>query len=46
MEKNDMLRDFYISQITQFIEACTDLSLLDFVYRLLKKSTNEKNENA
>lgn len=39
MDKQTYLQAFYIAQITTLIEQCTDLSLLDLIYRLL---TNEK----
>lgn len=45
MDKNEMLRDYYISQITRLIEICEDISLLDFVFRLLKKSIDKKTSN-
>lgn len=37
MKKDEILRAFYISQITKLIELCADLDLLDLIYRLLIK---------
>lgn len=42
MDKNEVLKQFYISQITRLIEACRDVSLLDLIYRLLLKETEDK----
>ena len=36
MDKDTILRAFYISQITKYIEQCQSNDLLDLIYRLLK----------
>lgn len=41
MDKNDVLKAFYLSQITKLIEKC-NLDLLDLIYRLLLKETEDK----
>lgn len=35
MNKEEILKQFYIAQITALIERCSDLGLLDLIYRLL-----------
>ena len=42
MDKNEILKAFYLSQITKLIEKCTSLDLLDLIYRLLLKETEDK----
>ena len=37
MDKNELLKQFYITQITKLIESCKDISLLDLIYRLLNE---------
>jgi hypothetical protein len=40
MEKEKILKAFYQSQITEMIERCTDTTLLDLIYKLLKEEEN------
>lgn len=40
MDKEQVLKAFYISQITQLMERCTDTSMLDLIYRLLNNEIN------
>lgn len=40
MDKQTYLKAFYIAQITQLIEQCTNQSLLDLIYRLLSNEQN------
>ena len=35
MDKQEILKAFYLSQIAKLIERCDDLSLLELIYRLL-----------
>lgn len=42
MDKNEMLKEFYIAKITQLIESCQDISLIDFIYRLLVKESKQQ----
>lgn len=44
MDKQTLLNQFYITQITRLIELCSDQSLLDLIYRLLlqEEKQNEK----
>ena len=37
MKKKDVLKAFYLSAIAELIESCSDISLLDLIYRLLIK---------
>lgn len=37
MESND-LKNFYIESIIKLLRRCDDVSLLDLIYKLLKKS--------
>ena len=41
MDKNEVLKAFYISQIVKLIEKCKNLDTLDLIYRLLLKDTEE-----
>ena len=41
MEKAEILKQFYIQQITALVEKCADSDLLDLIYRLLKNNNEE-----
>lgn len=36
------MKEQYIQQITESLRRCDDLSLLDLIYRLLKKSQEDR----
>ena len=40
MDKEQILKAFYTAQISQLIEKCTDISMLDLIYRLLNNEIN------
>lgn len=42
MEKEKILKEYYISRITALVERCNDVDLLDLVYRLLEKEAETK----
>ncbi len=41
MNKDEILKAFYLAQITALIEKCSDLGLLDLIYRLLLNNEKE-----
>lgn len=41
MNKDEILKAFYIAQITKLIEQCKDSDLLDLIYRLLMNYEKE-----
>ena len=41
MNKDEILKQFYITQVNALIERCSDLGLLDLIYRLLLNNEKE-----
>ena len=42
MNKSEILKAFYQTQIQTLAETCSDVELLDIIYKLLKQNTNEE----
>lgn len=45
MDKDKILKAFYLSQISKLIERCRDPSLIDLIYRLLIAEAEEEEQN-
>jgi len=45
MDKQELLKAFYIAQIALLVEQCTDPALLDLIYRLLKNEQKQEEKN-
>ena len=41
MTKDEILKAFYLSQITALLEKCNDPATLDYIYRILADATKQ-----